>query len=384
MTDAAGPDPADPDPASDPKWEPHLKEQSQDIHRVQHALEGWMRDQLGDPGLAIDALRPPAGTGIANETILFDARRTTGPGAGTTEGYVARLATPDSLYLDYDLVQHYRMYETFAAIDAVPTPAVVGFEADANRLGAPFFVMEKIDGDIPTDAPHWTTQGFLHDAEPRERRALWERTVRVMAALHQVDPAPFAFLRTGATGSGLGDSLDYWSRALEWAAPAGSPPVVEACAEWLHANLPAPVTSLSWGDSRLPNVIYRDFTPVAVLDWDLVSLAGPQADLAWWIIMDDQAESTLDGIGDADDLVDLWEDVTGWKATELRWYLVFSTYRLSAIFSRLFSMMVAQGHMTDDDARAQIERGRLAQQMHGLLDIAPPPGVEPRVPKVRL
>ena len=347
-------------------------------------LDGAAAGQLHDPGLVVDGLRPPAGTGIANETILFDAHRSTGANTGGAEGFVARLATPDSLYLDDDLAQHYRMYETFSAIDSVPTPSVVGYEPDAARLGAPFFVMERIDGDIPTDSPHWTAEGFLHDATPAQRRDLWERTVRVMADLHRVDPAPFDFLRTDATASGLGDSLDYWSRALAWAAPDGPLPVVEACAEWLTANLPTPVTSLSWGDSRMPNVIYRDFTPVGLLDWDLVSLAGPQADLAWWIIMDDQADSTLEGIGDADDLVELWQDTTGWKATDLHWYLVFSTYRLAAIFSRLFGMMVTQDHMTAEDARAQIERGRLAQQMYGLLDITPPAGIEARVPKVRL
>ncbi len=370
--------------SSDPKWEAHLKEQSQDIDRLRSNLQDWMRDQLADRGLELVGLRPPAGTGIANETILFDAQRTTGEHAGTAEGYVVRLATPDSLYLDDDLEQHYRMYETFAEIDTVPTPGVIGFERDPGRLGAPFFVMEKIDGDIPTDAPHWTDVGFLHDATPAQRHTAWEGTVRVMADLHRVDAQPFDFLRTGVTSSGLGDSLDYWTRSLAWAAPDGLPPLVETCAEWLLTHLPEPVTALSWGDSRLPNVIYRDFTPVGLLDWDLVSLAGPQADLSWWIIMDDQSDVTLDGMGTAQDLVDLWQDVTGWKANDLHWYLVYSTYRLSAIFSRLFGMMVVQGHMTDEAARDQIASGRLAQQMYGLLELTPPPGVEPRVPRVRL
>ncbi|MCU1456390.1 MAG: hypothetical protein JWL73_482 [Actinomycetia bacterium] len=370
--------------ASDPKWEPHLKEQSQDVDRVHDELQAWMRSQLGDPGLTIGALLPPAGTGIANETLLFAAHRTNGPHDGADEGYVVRLAAPDPLYLDYDLAIHYRMYETMARFDSVPSPAVVGYEADAGRLGAPFFVMERIEGDIPTDAPHWTEQGFVHDATPAQRHTLWENTVRVMARLHQVDAAPFDFLRTGATASGLGDSLDYWSRALVWGAPDGTLPVVETCAAWLTANLPAPVTALSWGDSRIPNVIYRDFTPVGVLDWDLVSLAGPLADVAWWIIMDDQGDFNLDGMGSADDLVDVWEDATGWKAAGLHWYLVYSTYRLAAIFSRLFGMMVVRGHMSEEDARAQIERGRLAQQMYGLLDITPPRGVQSRVPNVRL
>jgi aminoglycoside phosphotransferase (APT) family kinase protein len=117
-------------------------------------------------------------------------------------------------------------------------------------------------------------------------------------------------------------------------------------------------------------VIYRDSRPVALLDWDLVSLAGPECDLAWWIIMEPPESRQLEGMGTPDELVDLWEDVTGQRATELRWYLVFGAYRLAAIFAKLFSMMVARGHHV--------------QLIAGLLDLAPPPSVAPRVPDVRL
>jgi aminoglycoside phosphotransferase (APT) family kinase protein len=371
-------------PDTEPTWQPHLKEQTQELERIREGLEGWMRRRLDDDGLELGEMRPPAGTGVANETVLFDVQRATGANAGRREGYVARLATPDSLYLEYDLSLHYRMYETMTAFPSVPTPGVLGYEADDSVVGAPFFVMEKIDGDIPTDTPSWTTEGFVFDAEPAQRRALWERTVRMMAELHRLDPAPFAFLRTGATDSGLGDSFDYWRRALRWAEPDGPRPLVRQCEDWLLANQPVGVTALSWGDSRFPNVIYRDFTPVALLDWDLVSLAGPQADLAWWIIMDAQGNQPLDGIGTADDLVDLWEDATGWRATDLHWYLVFGAYRLAAILSRLFAMMTAQGHMTAEAASVELDRGPHVQRICGLLDLTPPPGVEARRPRVRL
>jgi len=371
---------AEPDP---PAWQPHLKEHSQALDQVRDGLERWMRRRLDDPGLIVGDLRTPGGTGVANETVLFDVDRTAGAAAGSTEGYVARLATPDSLYLEYDLSQHYRMYEAMMAFPTVPTPAVLGYEIDPAELGAPFFVMEKIDGVVPTDAPSWASEGFVVALAPAERRALWERTVRMMAELHRLDPGPFSFLRTGATDSGVGDCLDYWRRSLRWAQPDQPVPLTEACEEWLLAHLPD-TTALSWGDSRLPNVIYRDATPVALLDWDLVSLAGPQADLAWWILMDPPESRQLDGIGTPDDLIDLWEDATGRRATDLRWFLVFGAYRLAAILAKLFSMMVAQGHMTPEVARAQLVSGNHVQCMAGLLELTPPPGVEPQVPPVRL
>jgi aminoglycoside phosphotransferase (APT) family kinase protein len=371
-------------PSDEPIWEPHLKEQTQALDRIRAGLEGWMRRRLEDPGVRIAGMRTPSGTGVANETVIFDVARTRGGAAGTTEGYVARLATPDSLYLDYDLTVHYRMYETMMAFPSVPTPGVLGYEADPGVVGAPFFVMEKIDGVIPTDRPSWATEGFIADAEPAQRRALWERTVRMMAELHRLPHERFLFLRTGRAESGAGDCLDYWMRSLRWAEAANEPvPLAHECEDWLLANAPR-VTALSWGDSRLPNVISRDFTPVGLLDWDLVSLAGPQADLAWWILMDPPESRRLEGIGTHDELIDLWEDVTGERATELRWYLVFSAYRMAAIFAKLFSMMVAQGHMTAEAARTQLACGNHVQLLSGLLDLMPPRGVTPRVPDLRL
>jgi aminoglycoside phosphotransferase (APT) family kinase protein len=360
-------------------WDVHLKDQTQALDRVRVGLESWMRRRLDETGLSIGGLRTPTGTGVANETVLFDATRA----SGATEGYVARLATPDSLYLDYDLSVHYRMYDAMMAFPTVPTPDVLGYEDDPDVVGAPFFVMERIDGVVPTDQPSWATEGFVVDAEPTQRRALWEQTVRTMAELHRLDVEPFLFLRTGATDSGAGDCLDYWARSLRWATRREPLPLTGECEEWLRANQPD-VTALSWGDSRLPNVIYRDFAPVALLDWDLVSLAGPQTDVAWWILLDPPERRDLEGIGTHDEVVDLWEDATGQRATELHWYLVLGAYRLAAIFAKLFSMMVAQGHMPADAAQAELEHGLHVQLMSGLLDLTPPPGVVPRVPDVRL
>jgi aminoglycoside phosphotransferase (APT) family kinase protein len=356
-----------------------LKEHGHAPELVAAGLQNWMRARRGDPQLLVAALETPGGTGVANETILFEAHRSD----GTVEGYVARIATADPLYLDDDLSIHYRMYEAMAAEPSVPTPNVLGYEPDPGILGSPFFVMGRIDGLIPKDNPPWWVEGFIADASPAERRMVWERTVRMMADFHQLDPGPFAFLRSGATDDGVGDSLDYWIRSLHWAGSEQPIPLTDIAEQWLLTHRPTG-TGLSWGDSRLPNVIFRDHTPVAMLDWDLVSLAGPQADLAWWIIMTAPESLALEGIGSHDDLVDLWEELTGKRATDLRWYLVFGAYRLAAILAKLFSTFVEQGRMPAELARLQLDTGNHVQLIAGLLDIEPPAGVVPLVPDVRL
>lgn len=354
-----------------------LKEQTHSLETVRAGLEGWLRERLEDPDARIDTLLPPGGTGVANETLIVDLHR----GSGDIEGYVARLATPDPLYLDDDLAKHYRMYETLMSVPTVATPRVLGFEPDASIAGTPFFVMEKIDGVVAADMPPWATQGFIVDATAAQRRSLWEGTVRMLAEMHRLESSSFAFLRTGATDSGSGDCLDYWIRSMRWAQPEQPVPLAAECAEWLLAHQPA-ITGLSWGDSRLPNVISRDFIPRALLDWDLVSLAGPQADLAWWMIMEPAEARDLDGIGSQREFVQLWEDLTGLRATELHWYFVFGAFRLAAIFVKLFSMMVAKGHLRAQDARAGLKYGLHVQLMAGLLDLTPPAGVVPVVPDV--
>jgi aminoglycoside phosphotransferase (APT) family kinase protein len=356
-----------------------LKEQSQAGHRVRAGLLSWMRNRLSDPQLTMGPLSAPGGTGVANETVLFEVERAN----GSAEGYVARLATADPLYLDYDLSTHYRMYEAMMPAASVPTPDVVGFEPDPAVVGAPFFVMEKIDGVIPSDNPSWGSEGFVVDASPAQRRAMWECAVQLLAQMHLVESQPFAFLRTGATGDGVGDCLDYWIRSLRWANPAPPVPLAAESEDWLLANRPS-ATALSWGDSRLPNVIYRDYTPVGLLDWDLVSLAGPLADVAWWIIMTPQESLQLDGIGSHDEFVDLWQQLTHLPAADLRWFLVFGAYRLAAIAAKLFSMFVAQGRMPTEIADEQLRSGLHVQLLAGLLELQPPAGVASYVPDVRL
>ena len=77
---------------------------------------------------------PARRTGVANDTLLFDVER----GCGAVEGYVARLAAPNPLYLDYDLELHYRMYAAMSDVATVPTPGVLGYEPDPSVVGARF------------------------------------------------------------------------------------------------------------------------------------------------------------------------------------------------------------------------------------------------------
>src|SRR5438067_1206548 len=156
-----------------------LKRSARDPERIRGVLAQWLAPLVGADGpLTISPLDAPPG-GVANETFLFDATWTSG-GHDRNGGFAVRLATDTPLFIEQDIEKHARCYEALADVPDVPVPKVYGYEGDPGLLGTPFFVMERIEGDIPRDFPSWRDEGFIVDADPRRRRAMWESAVDVL------------------------------------------------------------------------------------------------------------------------------------------------------------------------------------------------------------
>lgn len=336
-----------------------LKRTERDPERMRSVLRDWLVPRISPRGsLAVSPMSLPDGTGVANETLMFDATWSA-EGRDTTEGFVVRIASSDPLYLGADISVHHDVYEALADVEGVPVPRVYGFEPDPSLLGAPFIVMERKYGRVPGDQPSWVTSGFVVEATPKERRAMWDNSVAVLAALHRADASRFHFLLPRNDLSGLADHLAYWRRWLDDPSTGAMHDTVEQGYAWLTEHLPAmQPTALSWGDSRFANIMFDGTRVAAIFDWDTVSLAGPGADLGWWRFMDG-----LDGIGTADHLVERWQDLSGMVATDIEFYDVFTTFRLSAILMRLFGQMGRAGTIPSEVAEQQARNSAPVQAL---------------------
>lgn len=71
----------------------------------------------------------------------------------------------------------------------IPVPPIRWYEADSSLLGAPFFVMDRIAGQVPTDMPPYHTGGWVTEIEPAEREAIWWNALEIVARLHRLDAA---------------------------------------------------------------------------------------------------------------------------------------------------------------------------------------------------
>jgi aminoglycoside phosphotransferase (APT) family kinase protein len=355
-----------------------IRSSDRDLEQVGPALAQWLRQRMpGAVDVTVTEVTLPSGSGVANETLLCSASIT--DNAGTRDrGLVIRLHAGEFLYPDMPFTVHHRMYEALADVDGVPVPEVIGYDADTSIFGKPFFVMGRIDGRVPGDTPPFHREGWVTELDTAEREAMWRNAVEVMARLHQVGTDRFSFLERPDRGAtGLEQDLTYWREYHHGAVRGVAYPVIDETERWLVANLPAnPPVGLNWGDSRVGNMIFDGGKVVALLDWDMVGLAGAESDLAWWTVMDYGGTDSvgtprLPGIGSPADTIRLWQQLTGRDVPNMHWHLVFASYRMAVILVRLGHLLGERGLVPPEYSHEFISNNFGMQFLSTLLDLPP-------------
>ena len=270
------------------------------------------------------------------------------PTAGrSSEGFVARTAPrAEGLFLTYDLRKQYLTMAALADTD-VPVPGLVGF-GGAEVLGEEFYVMEAAPGEAPPDLPPYTTTGWLLEADPADQRRAHDRTLEVMARIHRLDVTrlDLGVLAPGGGRRGLDAQLDDTERWYRWAAGDRPQPTMAAVLAWLRANVPddLPAEGLNWGDARFGNVLYEDFEPVCVLDWEMAALGPAEVDMGWWWFMnryytEGTGVAPLPGFPSEADARAHYEAALGRPLRDMRFYEVLAGFRFGIIFIRAAALM---------------------------------------------
>lgn len=320
-----------------------------DLEQTGQRLASWLADRMsGARGIRIEDLRGPKDTGFSSDTLMFTLHADEGA-APVRRDLVVRLEpiSDFGVFPEYDVVLQYRMMDALADT-AVPVPRMVWLEESATPLGSPFYVMERVDGQVPSDSPPYHAEGWIAELLPERRERLWYSGLDAMADVHRLDPADprFSFLRRPATGqSPIGAQLDYWQHYLDWGMDRARYPLIERGLEWLVANAPArEPAGICWGDARISNQIFRDCEAVAVIDWEMVFVGNPVADLAWFVTIDRVFTEgiglpRLPGLPDRKATIRRWEERVGRPAEHFDYYEVFAAWRFAVIMARVFLQM---------------------------------------------
>jgi hypothetical protein len=152
------------------------------------SLADWLDGRL--PGARIPALETPATSGFSNETLMFDADWTDpGDGRGHRGTYVARVAPVRyQIFPEPRFEEQYRLMRILDERTDIPVPPIHWYEPSPGPLGAPFFVMGRVEGRVPTDMPPYHMDGWVTEVPPEERAAMWWSALEILARVHKLDP----------------------------------------------------------------------------------------------------------------------------------------------------------------------------------------------------
>jgi aminoglycoside phosphotransferase (APT) family kinase protein len=187
----------------------------------------------------------------------------------------------------HDMGREYTAMSALAGT-GVPVPQTYAHCADDSVLGAPFYVMERVDGVAIRTAAE------LEERGTERTEAISARLVDVLAALHAVDPDAVGLSEFGRPHGFLERQVRRWGKQLEGSRTREHPDADELhrlLSEELPAEDPS-VLGIVHGDYRLDNcLVGADDEIHAVVDWEMATLGDTRTDLALMMVYDQLSAS---------------------------------------------------------------------------------------------
>jgi aminoglycoside phosphotransferase (APT) family kinase protein len=311
----------------------------------------------------------PIGEGHSNVTYLITR--------GETELVLRRPPRPPLPPSAHDVLREARLLRALHDTDA-RVPTVLAVCEDPGWIGSPFYVMERIHGEVIVSS----IPAELDTPDQRHRIA--EQLIDALAEIHAVD-----WLAVGLEG--FGKPTGYLERQLRrfvglWEVnKTREIPAVEHVGSWLAQNMPAsgPATIVH-GDFRLGNTIFAPAAPArlaAVLDWEMATIGDPLADVGYLCMMWTENADPVSGLREhlgavtrkqgfptRAELIAYYEQRTGRSMQDLRWYMTLALWKSIVFMEGNFKRAVSG--TTDDPYLKQFGDGvlELARQAQELAD----------------
>jgi aminoglycoside phosphotransferase (APT) family kinase protein len=281
----------------------------------------------------------------------------------------------------HDMVREHRVVAALGPT-AVPVPAALHLCTDTEVVGAPFWVSEYVAGPV--------VRGTLppgYADRPEQRRAIAEKLVDVLAALHAVDPSAVGLADFGRPEGFVTRQVARWTRqwkttaqiaaerlgGVETVAEPTEAADLDALADRLAGSVPAAAATrrpgVVHGDYRLDNTVLDpdgSGRVVAVLDWEMSTLGDPLTDLGLLLVYWNEAADTagrraslpvssvtaLEGFPGRREVVERYAAATGADLDDLPWYVGMAAFKLAVVVVGVIARQRA-GAMLFDQAGEQ-------------------------------
>jgi aminoglycoside phosphotransferase (APT) family kinase protein len=365
----------------------HMQRSSRDVTTLPSVMSQWLSSVM--PGGTAPEVTVESGidsNGMSSETIILTGRWTE-DGQPVEQKWVARVAPSAAdvpVFPTYRLDHQFDVIRQVGELTDVPVPRVRWLDDTGSVLGTQFFLMDHVDGIVPPDVMPYTFGGnWFADAPVELQRELQDSTVEVLAKLHSIPNAETTFgYLSEIDPPGPNHLRRHFGWLKDWYAFAvpdiGPSSLVERALGWLEDNFPDDVAAtesvLAWGDARIGNVLYEDFRPVAVLDWEMATVGPRELDVSW-IIFAHMVFQELAGLAGMPGLPDVlreedvkatYEHLTGASLGDLQWFYVYSGVIWCCVFMRTGARRVRFGEIEKpDDVESMFYHASLLKKLMG-------------------
>ena len=310
------------------------------------ALERFLNEQLGGAPTPITVESHIAG--YSNVTLFVQR--------GAQRLVLRRPPAGHLLPTAHDVLREYRFIAAVHGKARVPRP--VAACADPAVIGAPFYVMERVEGTEIRD-----TIPAAYDT-PAGRRRMAEELVDALVEVHAVDWRAAGL--SAPPGSYAERQVRRWRRQWELTRPRTRDlPGLDRVGAWLQEHLPAEAeTTIVHGDYKMDNVLFAFDAPalLAILDWELATIGDPLADVGWLLaswgdrrqIDEEQGEepdeappvTTREGFPDQDELAAMYAARSGRSLGDLRFHRLLALFKGAVIGEGIY-MRFIEGNVTN-------------------------------------
>jgi aminoglycoside phosphotransferase (APT) family kinase protein len=289
----------------------------------------------------------------------------------------------------HDMTREFRVLTALHGTDIpVPTPAAICDDLDV--IGAPFYLMEYVDGLV------LRTKQDAEFLTPGQARQLSERLAEMLAAIHQVDIAEAGLTGFGRPEGYLARQLARWQRQWELS-KTREVPGYDRLVERLAVGLPDDGDhALVHGDFRLDNMLVtldqhdEPGTPdtqaaqprvAAVVDWEMSTLGDPLADLGltliywadpadpqWLDISIGAAVTAMPGFFTRTELAARYAELTGRDLSSIGYYMAFGCFKLAVVLEGIHARFLQHKTVGEGFEREGPAVPVLIERAHQMLD----------------
>ena len=250
---------------------------------------GSLADRMGDtdvPGLDLDRFRdfferacPGVVDGPLRARLIAGGKSnlTYEVDDGQNSWIVRRPPLGHLLATAHDMSREHRVMTALYPTD-VPVPATYARCDDPDVIGAPFYVMERVEGTAYRHAAELERLG------PEQTAAISARMVDTLVALHRVDPVAVGLSEYGRPEGFLARQVRRWQKQLD-ASQSRELSGADELHRRLAARLPVEgVPAVVHGDFRLDNLLVKGNEVAAVIDWEMATVGDPLTDVGLLLV----------------------------------------------------------------------------------------------------